>query len=223
MQRIRSRLTYANVVSSLALLLALGGTTAFAASQLAKNSVGARQLKKGAVTTKKLKKGAVKGAKVADGSLTGNDINARTLGTVPNADRADHASRADRAGNADTASGLTTLPSGKSESGGFSLGGVPGELISEAITFVQPLASPIPEGNVELIEQNMPFTGNCPGPGRAAPNHLCIYDHEDVSVFDPRVTDFFNESGSGTTGFRIIWRVEATLPRVFGQWTVTAP
>ena len=40
MKQIRKRLTYANVMSSLAVFLVLGGATAFAATQLAKNSVG---------------------------------------------------------------------------------------------------------------------------------------------------------------------------------------
>ena len=44
MQRVRERLTYANVVSSLALFLVLTGATAFAATQLEKNSVGSKQL-----------------------------------------------------------------------------------------------------------------------------------------------------------------------------------
>jgi hypothetical protein len=47
------RLTYANVVATLALFVALGGS-AYAATQLKKNSVGTRQLKNGAVTEAKL-------------------------------------------------------------------------------------------------------------------------------------------------------------------------
>src|SRR4029077_7914901 len=59
METLRSKLTYANVVASLALFLVLAGGTAFAATQmLPKNSVGAKQLKKGAVTAVKLSKSA---------------------------------------------------------------------------------------------------------------------------------------------------------------------
>lgn len=54
MSRFRPRLTYANVISTLCLFLLIGGGTAFAASQLSKESVGARQLKKEAVTPAKL-------------------------------------------------------------------------------------------------------------------------------------------------------------------------
>jgi hypothetical protein len=56
MHRIRGKLTYSNVVASLALFLVLGGGTALAASQLEKESVGTSQLKKGAVTPAKLSK-----------------------------------------------------------------------------------------------------------------------------------------------------------------------
>jgi hypothetical protein len=87
MQLLRRRLTYANVMSTIGVLLALGGATAFAASRLAKNSVGSAQLRRGSVTTIKIRKGAVNGARVKDGSLTGADIKLQTLGTVPSASK----------------------------------------------------------------------------------------------------------------------------------------
>jgi hypothetical protein len=54
MSRIRRRLTYANVVSTLALVLVVGGGSAVAASHFGKESVGTRALKKEAVTPAKL-------------------------------------------------------------------------------------------------------------------------------------------------------------------------
>jgi hypothetical protein len=117
--RLREKLTYSNVVSTICLFLLLGGGAAYAASNLAKNSVGGKQLKKNAVTTAKIKNGAVTGAKiangtitgtnVANGSLTGTQINAATLGTVPTAHSANTAERAgsaDEANTADTAKSL---------------------------------------------------------------------------------------------------------------------
>ncbi len=50
MKQIRKRLTYANVMSSIAVFLVLGGATAFAAGKLGKNRVGTKQLKNNAVT-----------------------------------------------------------------------------------------------------------------------------------------------------------------------------
>jgi hypothetical protein len=58
MRRLRGKLTYSNVISTLCLLLLLGGGTAYAATHLPKNSVGAAQLKKGAVIPTKLSAGA---------------------------------------------------------------------------------------------------------------------------------------------------------------------
>lgn len=93
MKQVRKRITYANVMSSIAVFLVLGGATAFAASkiganQLKANSVLTGKIKKEAITTSKLKKNAVTGVKVKDGSLTGSDINLGTLGTVPSATKA---------------------------------------------------------------------------------------------------------------------------------------
>lgn len=116
-KRLRGKLTYANVVSSLCLFLLLGGGAAFAATQLAKNSVGTKQLKKNAVTTVKVKngaiteakiaKGAVTASKIADGSLTGAQIDASTLGTVPSAHAAGTAGTANVANSAAVAKSLT--------------------------------------------------------------------------------------------------------------------
>ena len=52
--RIRAGLTYANVIATLALFLALGGG-AYAAFKLPKNSVGSKQIKKNAVNSSKVK------------------------------------------------------------------------------------------------------------------------------------------------------------------------
>jgi len=76
----RKRLTYANVMSSIAVFLVLGGGAAYAAKK-----IGSNQLKANSVTTAKIKKNAVTGAKVKNKSLTGSDINLSKLGTVPNA------------------------------------------------------------------------------------------------------------------------------------------
>jgi hypothetical protein len=67
LKSIRKRLTYANVVSSIALFLVVAGGTAFAASQLGKESVGTRQLKKEAVSLAKINKAAKNSLKGATG------------------------------------------------------------------------------------------------------------------------------------------------------------
>jgi hypothetical protein len=108
LKQIRKRLTYANVVSSIALFLVLGGATALAAG-LAKNSVGSKQIKKNAVTTAKIKNNAVTTGKIKNGAITGAKVNLGSLGTVPNAahaNSADSAGSAGSAGNANTVGGV---------------------------------------------------------------------------------------------------------------------
>lgn len=85
MKALRSRLTFANVISCVALFIALGGLAV--AAGLPKNSVGSKQLKKNSVTS----------VKVKDQTLTGKDINLAKLGTVPSATNAAHATLADSA------------------------------------------------------------------------------------------------------------------------------
>lgn len=102
MKKLSKRLTYANVMSSIAVFLVLGGATALAAG-LAKNSVGSKQLKKNAVTTAKIKNNAVTTSKIKNGAISGAKINLSTLGTVPSADKAKTADTAGSANSANTA------------------------------------------------------------------------------------------------------------------------
>jgi hypothetical protein len=67
MTRVRGKLTYANVVSTLCLFLLLCGGSAYAAVQLGRNSVGAKQIKNGSITPAKLSRGAKSSLKGATG------------------------------------------------------------------------------------------------------------------------------------------------------------
>jgi hypothetical protein len=58
LSKFRSRLTYANVMATIAVFLALGGG-AYAAFKVPKNSVGTKQIKDGAVTAKKVRSGSL--------------------------------------------------------------------------------------------------------------------------------------------------------------------
>lgn len=86
LKKLRGRLTYANVVSTLCLFLVLGGGAAFAATHLPKNSVGPKQLKKNAVGSAKIKNGAVNTSKLADNSVTAAKLadEAVTTGNLAN-------------------------------------------------------------------------------------------------------------------------------------------
>jgi hypothetical protein len=92
LKQIRNRLTYANVMSSLAVFLIIGGATAFAAvkkigaNEIKANSIKTGKIVKEAVTAGKLKNGAVTESKLADGAVTTSKIadNAVTTPKIAN-------------------------------------------------------------------------------------------------------------------------------------------
>src|SRR3954464_14285477 len=88
-RRFRPRLSYANVASTLALVLALGGVS-YAAVK---------------VNGKTIKNRTVGAAKIKKNALTGTEINEAKLGKVPLAALADNATNAGHALNADTVGG----------------------------------------------------------------------------------------------------------------------
>jgi len=77
-KQIRQRLTYANVVSTLALILVVGGATAIAA-KVPKHSVGPHQLKSNAVTTPKIKANAVTTRKIKKNAITAIKIKDKAI------------------------------------------------------------------------------------------------------------------------------------------------
>ena len=76
-RRIAARLTYANLVSTAALVVALGAGTAYAA-----NTIGSADIIDGEVTHADLNAGAVAGDRVTDGSLSLLDLSGADLSTT---------------------------------------------------------------------------------------------------------------------------------------------
>jgi hypothetical protein len=104
-KQIRKRITYANVMSSIAVFLVLGGASAYAAKKIGSNeikgnSITTGKIKKEAVSASKIKKNSITTSKIANGAVTGAKLNLGTVGTVPNAN---HANTADNAKTADSA------------------------------------------------------------------------------------------------------------------------
>ena len=96
MRALRKHLTYANLTATLALFIALGMGSAYAAQQLAPKSVGAKQLRPGAITPDKIRKNAVtapkiealavKQGKIANGAIVASKIENGAVSTekIPN-------------------------------------------------------------------------------------------------------------------------------------------
>jgi hypothetical protein len=82
--RLRPKLSYSNVIASIALFVALGG--AAVAAGLPRHSVGPRQLKRGAVTSAAIRKAAVTSGKLAPKSVSAGKLgpNAVLPGNIGN-------------------------------------------------------------------------------------------------------------------------------------------
>jgi hypothetical protein len=102
-KQICQRLTYANVMSSLAVFLVLGGGAAYAAKKIGSNqlkggSVTTAKIKKNAVTASKIKQSSIISAKIANGAVTNEKIAPGSVDTtklapgfaVPAADKLTH-------------------------------------------------------------------------------------------------------------------------------------
>jgi hypothetical protein len=71
LRTLRANLSYANVMSTIAVFVVLGGG-AYAATKLPKNSVGTKQIKNGAVTKAKLAKGVLTAGPKGDPGVKGD-------------------------------------------------------------------------------------------------------------------------------------------------------
>jgi hypothetical protein len=117
MKRIVEKLTYANVMATVAVFIALGGAS-YAAVKLPKNSVGTKQIKNNAITGAKIKNGAISGSKVNLSSLgqVPTAANATSASTAATATNATHAATATEATHAATATDATHAASADSAS-----------------------------------------------------------------------------------------------------------
>jgi hypothetical protein len=144
--KLKSNLSYANVMATIAVFLALAGVAGAASALLPKNSVSSKTIKNGqvkvvdlhngAVTAKKLATDAVTGAAVKDDSLTGADIDESSLkGLSPYA----------------------TIPSGATVTGSWNYYDIPSP--AAQVELVEAFPAPAP---VALTDANVNF-GNEPG------------------------------------------------------------
>jgi hypothetical protein len=230
LKRIRSKLTYANVMSTVAIFMVLTGIGFAVAKSLPKNSVGKRQLKKGAVTTKKLRNDAVTAPKIKSNAVGRSEIAAGAVGTGEIANQA-----VTRQKIADSAIPLIgTLRTGQTLRGSFNLGGGEGGAVAQTNrdgeTFQFPLNNP-PSANtvIDASGASPAFTSNCNGLSggnqqtpNAAAGQLCVY----ITFKSANFTSLAVDSGALTRlGFGLTgdFTSGATTSQVRGLWAVTAP
>ena len=212
MKKPKPRLTYANVTSTIALFIALGGATAFAASTLPDKSVGEFQLRPGAVTAEKIRKNAitspkikpeaVKQGKIANGSITAPKLTSGSVASasiqssaITNAKLAPEAVTGDKA----LESTFSQVPSAaRAETAAIADSANP-----EAFALITPEA---------VIDQNLSKSIAAAKEG-SLPGIYCIT----AQGFNPRgaqVTPRFNGEGDLTAYVRIGGTVDCPAPAV---------
>jgi hypothetical protein len=225
LMRLRRKLTYANVVASLALALALAGGTAYAATQvLPKNSVGTKQLKNGAVTK----------AKIAPGVL---GMGAGATGPAGEQGATGATGPAGGPGSSGTPGAPGTiagpLPSGESEQGQFVAFADPGTPPASSLTELGVIDFPIPLAADPIpvyVAFGTPPSTECPGPAdepTAAPGYLCVYELGSINAEFTGFRTLLTEAHASRFGTSVAFKFENTISgqqlNAGGTWAVTAP
>jgi hypothetical protein len=238
LKKIRKRLTYANVMSSLAVFLILGGATAFAAvkkigpneikansiktGKIVKEAVTAGKIKKNAVTESKIADGAVTTNKIANDAVTGDKVKESTLSEVPSAA---NASKLGGVGANHYVTPGSTLASGDTEVGVFAASAPTPAEARNYVAFIPKLPAPVDAAH---FEEHAPgaTSANCPGPRQAAPGFICVYEGFDFETTFVGHGDPFSSTFNGTTqpeGTTLVFATSNAQSNVRGSWAYTAP
>ncbi len=158
-----------------------------------------------------LKNRSVAGVKLKKHTVTGSEVNVSSFPKVPSSHLADT---------------LTTLPSGKSESGAFSgAGGTStGGWYGFAITYARPLATEIANNHIIDTFTN-PSPTVCPGVGKAAHGYLCLYFQYHFltgTIYGYSTNPPYN-GVSPSVGVGLYAPITGSPSYANGVWTVTAP
>ena len=207
----------AMVVACLALLLALGGTSVAAVSQLVpRNSVGTAQLRNNAVATAKIRNNAITSPKVRNRSLLAVDF---AVGQIPSGP-AGPAGAPGAAGATGPAGPFPdALPSGRTIRGAYNMGGTSaaaGGLANTSVSFIYALAA---APTVFLVRQGTAAPTQCPGNAtfpQATAGNLCVYETQRLNTAGGLVNEV---NRSGATIF--INSTAAGGFFSFGTWAVT--
>jgi len=233
MKSIFSGNRYANVTSTLALVVALGGTGAYAA-----NTIGSKDIRNGQVKNADLARNAVTGAKVRNRTLTGSDFKTGELPKGAKGDTGDAGAAGPQGPGGPSLPDV--LPSGQTLRGAYAFSGYYGGSAPPyskydkgpadgQISFQIPLASgPL----VELSQKGAGPTTHCPGSitnPQANPGYLCVYEsaianNDGLGSFNPQTGDHGVATRFGMGLFILGPAGPLAEHRTSkGTWAVTAP
>ena len=222
LRQLRRRLTFANVMSTLALFIALGGAS-YAALRLPKNSVSTRQIKNNAVTGPKIKSGAVDSSDLAS-SLRAQLSSGLQGPAGPKGEPGPTGATGPRGDTGPAGPLLDTLPSGRTLRGTYAASGVAaaaGETVRDAPSFALPVS---PNWVPHVIPFGGPPTPECPGDvdsPQATARQLCVYEGFSNAKL---VVDSASSTGSDRFGW--IAQITSTAAGAYqsrGTWAITEP
>jgi hypothetical protein len=214
----RPRLTFANVVSVLALFVALGGTS-YAAVQLSKGQVKKKHLAADAVVSKKVKDGSLLGKDFKPGELpAGAQGPAGPQGPAglqgPQGPKGD-------AGSPGTTVFESTIPSGKTIRGSIGQQGVFTRLVG---SFAVPAPAPLSDETVNFApgagsDADAACTGSATNP-TAPRGKVCIY-----RGFASNIVSMGGYSDTSRYGFTIdlVPVTSGASTGLVATWAYTAP
>jgi hypothetical protein len=239
----RPRLTYANVVATIALFAALGGVS-YAATSLPKNSVGTDQIQAEAVRTGKLAENAVTVSRLSQGvreriAAEGAAPTATsTPESVKHAESADTATTAGTAARADTAKDAEALGGqpadqyltadsvmqpGQTEAGDYIAAASNGQAGTVLVQFWPHLPESLQEGHIVVIPEGGSTT-ECPGPGQAAASYMCVYQSFNQGMtFESFISTMPGSIYAGPLSGVMTWRSNQSNGLLRGTWAYTAP
>jgi hypothetical protein len=221
MGRIFTGNRYATVTSTVALVIALSGGTAYAAELITSKGI-----KDGGVKRVDIASGAVNSAKVADGSLLKGDFKAGQLPAGP----------AGPAG-ATGATGAPGVKGDKGDPGDPTAPGKSGDVYSGALGETAPsgeflIASAswprvLPSGTPTITRViTTSTTAECPGVGQAAAGILCIYVYNSSNMTNTgSLSGGSNDADTRRYGFAIdlFIAVDANPAYILATWAYQVP
>jgi hypothetical protein len=239
MAGIKERITYANVMASIAVFIALGAG-AYAAG-LGKDSVKAKQIKAGAVKTDELANDAVTSPKVANGSLRTEDF---AVGQLPSGAQGPQGTPGSQGATGPRGatgiqgvagrSALSSLQSGESVTGAWA---TQGSEPQQRTGVTLPIPAPTPIDSLHAAYQTGgnapedPVVAGCTGSVAnpvSAPGYACIYAStagvQSGQGYGVNCSCASNvATGDGTRFGFVIVTNSAVAQSANGSWTYTAP
>ena len=238
--RLLDRLTYANVMATAAVFIALGG------SSYAALTITGQNVRNGSLTGADLKDNSVGGVDIANGSLLAKDFRAGQLPAgLPGPQgvkgeggaqgpKGDPGPQGPKGDPGEKASPNEPLRSGEAESGGW-FGSDPnpstGRFALSFGVFTPRLSAPVDADHAVYVPLSAGSVAHCAGPSHADPGYLCVYEGGAAKV-SASSTPYISQPGGGAGatvfGFAVVWLEDTSVgipPMAYlvGSYAYTAP